>query len=200
MPRYVYLYPTVSCLLAFLIAASSHSSVIGLSDKSVRRRLVSFVNNNEHHIRQQVRPRHSSIENSALVFRWNVLGQQSPVGQSTITKREARRDEPSGDACNDDGIPSNDRDDEEKDVSQKFTLAEIAQKEEAASRRVMNRLLLPDKIGKVINFAAWFFVISSIALESLGYGYVPREGGGLTIDTLENKAFVMEMRRDIHHH
>ena len=63
----------------------------------------------------------------------------------------------------------------------------------------MNRLMLPDKIGKVINFAAWFFVISSIALESMGYGYVPREGGGLTIDTLENKAFVMEMRRSSHH-
>ena len=107
------------------------------------------------------------------------------------TQRRARRDEASED--------DTDQDDGEKATSQKFTLAEIAQKEEAASRRVMNRLLLPDKIGKVINFAAWFFVISSIALESMGYGYVPREGGGLTIDTLENKAFVMEVRRSSHH-
>ena len=107
------------------------------------------------------------------------------------TRRRARRDGESGDGTDQDG--------DEKGTSQKFTLAEIAQKEEAASRRVMNRLLLPDKIGKVINFAAWFFVISSIALESMGYGYVPREGGGLTIDTLENKAFVMEVRRSSHH-
>ena len=124
------------------------------------------------HIRQLAQPRHSRLGNAI--------------------RRRARRDEASGD----DGT---DQDDGEKGTSQKFTLAEIAQKEEAASRRVMNRLLLPDKIGKVINFAAWFFVISSIALESMGYGYVPREGGGLTIDTLENKAFVMEVRRSSHH-
>ena len=123
------------------------------------------------HIRQLAQPRHSRMGN---------------------TRRRARRDEASGDNGNDQG-------DDERGTSQKFTLAEIAQKEEAASRRVMNRLLLPDKIGKVINFAAWFFVISSIALESMGYGYVPREGGGLTIDTLENKAFVMEVRRSSHH-
>ena len=122
------------------------------------------------HIRQLAQPRHSRMGD---------------------TRRRARRDEVSGDGS--------DQDDDEKGTSQKFTLAEIAQKEEAASRRVMNRLMLPDKIGKVINFAAWFFVISSIALESMGYGYVPREGGGLTIDTLENKAFVMEVRRSSHH-
>ena len=123
-------------------------------------------------IRKLAQPRHSRI----------MLGN---------TRRRARRDEASED--------DTDQDDGEKATSQKFTLAEIAQKEEAASRRVMNRLLLPDKIGKVINFAAWFFVICSIALESMGYGYVPREGGGLTIDTLENKAFVMEVRRSNHH-
>jgi len=108
-----------------------------------------------------------------------------------------RQDESAGDN-NNDNIPSKQKDEEESS-SQQFTLAEIAQKEEEASRRVMNRLTLPDKIGKIINFAAWFFVISSIALESLGYGYVPKEGGGLMIDTLEHRAFVMEMRRSSHH-
>ena len=106
-----------------------------------------------------------------------------------------RQDESAGDDGAD--VPSKKKD-EEQSNSQQFTPAEIAQKEQEASRRVMNRLLLPDKIGKAINFAAWFFVISSIALESLGYGYVPKEGGGLTIDTLDHKAFVMEMRRSSH--
>ena len=162
MVRYV--FPTISCLLGLLIAASMFSSVAGFSSgESVRCSSMS------EHI-QLAQPRHSRMGN---------------------TRRRARRDEESGDGTDQDG--------DEKGTSQKFTLAEIAQKEEAASRRVMNRLLLPDKIGKVINFAAWFFVISSIALESMGYGYVPREGGGLTIDTLENKAFVMEVRRSSHH-
>ena len=106
-----------------------------------------------------------------------------------------RQDESAGGADAD--APSKEKD-EEQSISQQFTPAEIARKEQEASRRVMNRLLLPDKIGKFINFAAWFFVISSIALESLGYGYVPKEGAGLTIDTLDHKAFVMEMRRSSH--
>jgi len=59
----------------------------------------------------------------------------------------------------------------------------------------MNRLMLPERIGKAINFAAWFFVISSFVLETMGYGYVPRDGGGLYIDTLENRSFILEMRR-----
>ena len=157
MVRYV--FPTISCLLGLLIAASMCSSVVGFSSGEFR------CSSKSEHIRQLAQPRHSRRGN---------------------TRRRAKQDGASGD-------------DTDQDDDQKFTLAEIAQKEEAASRRVMNRLLLPDKIGKVINFAAWFFVVSSIALESMGYGYVPREGGGLTIDTLENKAFVMEVRRSSHH-
>ena len=171
-------WPTVSCLSGLLVAVLMCPSAVAFSGESVRCSAASaFVNNNEHIRQQATRPRHSRRREN--------------------TRRRARRDESSGyDAGRE---PSKSKDDDEENTSQKFTLAEIAQKEEAASRRVMNRLMLPDKIGKVINFAAWFFVISSIALESMGYGYVPREGGGLTIDTLENKAFVMEVRRSSHH-
>ena len=118
-------------------------------------------------------------------------------GRRTPRHSKQRQDESADDYDDNADAPSKEKG-KEQSSSQQFTPAEIAQKEQEASRRVMNRLLLPDRIGKAINFAAWFFVISSIALESLGYGYVPKEGGGLTIDTLDHKAFVMEMRRSSH--
>ena len=92
---------------------------------------------------------------------------------------------------NDDGVHGN------GNKPEPFTLAEIAKIEEEASRRVMNRLLLPERIGKAINFAAWVFVISSIVLEAMGYGYVPKDGGGIYIDTLDNRSFILEMRRSM---
>ena len=79
---------------------------------------------------------------------------------------------------------NNDTERDESDMSRdkEFTLDDIARIEEKASRRVMSRLLLPEKIGKAINFAGWFFVASSIALNAFGYSYIRgRRGLGFTL-------------------
>ena len=164
-------HPTASCLSSCLIVASRSLSVGGFSNASIRTsRVVPSAFVREQIIRRT--PRHS---------------------RRCMSKQNQDKS-----AGGDNADAPSKKKDEGQSSSQQFTPAEIAQKEQEASRRVMNRLLLPDKMGKAINFAAWFFVISSIALESLGYGYVPKEGGGLTIDTLDHKAFVMEMRRSSH--
>jgi len=83
--------------------------------------------------------------------------------------------------------------------SEKLTLAEISRLEEESSREVMKRLTRPIRIGKAfsdtITFLGWGFVLSSILLKPLGYGYLKKDGGGLTITTLENRAFVLETRK-----
>uniref|UniRef100_A0A7R9Z9S4 Uncharacterized protein n=1 Tax=Pseudictyota dubia TaxID=2749911 RepID=A0A7R9Z9S4_9STRA len=100
-------------------------------------------------------------------------------------------------------VNGDDGDDEslqdESSKSEPISLSELARMEEESSRRVMNRLMLPSRIGKAVSdtitFIGWAFVISSILMEPLGWGYAPREGGGLTITTLENRAFIMETRK-----
>jgi hypothetical protein len=79
-------------------------------------------------------------------------------------------------------------------------------KEYYKSRNRRNNLFLMQDIGKAFNVLLYAFVISSVCLRSVGYGYmvIPSEmnatGGGfrlgnsvIRIDTLENKAFFLEM-------
>ena len=105
------------------------------------------------------------------------------------------------------------------DYDEPITLAELAQLEETASRQIMQRLLLPNRIGGAITFVAQLFVVVGIFLNVNGYGYVIRdynygadtsiissEDGGssnrhnhivhwIGIDTLENRQFQMELRK-----
>lgn len=84
----------------------------------------------------------------------------------------------------------------------------LSQKEYSKSRQRKNNLFLLDDIGKAINVLLYAFVISSICLQSFGYGFVvvqnssnsyTRSGGiqignsNLRIESLENKAFLLEM-------
>jgi hypothetical protein len=84
---------------------------------------------------------------------------------------------------------------EEKD--EPISLAELAQLEEMASRRIMQRLLLPTRIGEAITFGVQLFVVVGIFLNMNGYGYVIRNDGShwIGIDTLENRQFQMELRK-----
>lgn len=80
------------------------------------------------------------------------------------------------------------------------------------SRKRRNNLFLLQDIGKAFNALLWIFVISSAVLQSVGYGFViiPSAEDGkdvststttgvrlgnsnIKIDTLENKAFLLEM-------
>mmetsp|Transcript_8578 Transcript_8578/g.14266 ORF Transcript_8578/g.14266 Transcript_8578/m.14266 type:complete len:167 (-) Transcript_8578:206-706(-) len=84
---------------------------------------------------------------------------------------------------------------EEKD--EPMTLAEIARIEEEASRKVMNRLLLPNRIGEAVTSMAWFFVGSAVLLQGFGYGYVINDNHMISIDTLENREFQVTMRKSM---
>ncbi len=82
----------------------------------------------------------------------------------------------------------------------------LSQKEYSKSRQRKNNLFLLDDIGKAINVLVYAFVISSIFLQSFGYGFVVVQNnsnsysGGirignsnLRIESLENKVFLLEM-------
>lgn len=79
---------------------------------------------------------------------------------------------------------------------------DLYQMENNASKKRKNNLFLFDSIGKAFNAVLWTFVISSLVLQNFGYTFVvdsPRSSTNeystarIRIDTLENKAFMLEM-------
>ena len=77
-----------------------------------------------------------------------------------------------------------------------MTLAELAQFEEESSRRLFQRLLLPQRIGATITFVAQLFVLIGITLNVFGYGYVRNDTTHwIEIDTLEHRQFQLELRK-----
>ena len=83
---------------------------------------------------------------------------------------------------------------------------QYAQIEYNKARQRRNNLFLMQDIGKAFNVLLYAFVITSILLQTVGYGFVviPDQGedtntgyrlgnSNVKIDTLENKAFLMEM-------
>jgi hypothetical protein len=83
---------------------------------------------------------------------------------------------------------------EEEEKDEPITLAELTRMEEESSRKVMDRLLLPQRIGEAVTSMAWLFVIGGFLLNVFGYDYVVNENHMLTIDTLENSQFQNAMR------
>ena len=86
------------------------------------------------------------------------------------------------------------------DSKQLYTFEEVSsdpelfQAEQEASRRVSDRMLLPDRINKVMTATAWLFVIAGIVLQQIGYGFVvDPDTHMITIDTLEHRAFLLEL-------
>jgi hypothetical protein len=98
-------------------------------------------------------------------------------------------------------MSQNDEDDdetvnEEKQKEQPISLAELSQLEEEASRKVMNRLTMPSRIGNAITSMGWAFVISGSLLGAFGYCYTIDEQTHLIkIDTLEHRMFQVELRK-----
>lgn len=73
---------------------------------------------------------------------------------------------------------------------------ELSRKEQEASQRRYNRLLLPGTIGKAITASAWTFIALGIILNMFGYGYVRKPGDfWVSIDTLEQRDFLLEMNK-----
>jgi hypothetical protein len=83
---------------------------------------------------------------------------------------------------------------EEKEKDEPITLAELNRMEEESSRKVMDRLLLPQRIGEAVTSVAWLFVIGGFLLNVFGYDYTVNENHMLTIDTVENSQFQNAMR------
>lgn len=75
-----------------------------------------------------------------------------------------------------------------------MTLFEYSQREEKSDRNVMNRLLLPDRIGRAVNVAAYVFILLGFLLNVLGYGYV-MDKGSVRIDTMDAVKFQREVNR-----
>lgn len=86
-------------------------------------------------------------------------------------------------------------DDEKKQTpTEPISLVELSRLEQESSKRVMDRLLLPQRIGQAVTSAAWFFVGLGFVLNIFGYGYVKKDGF-ITIDILENQAFQRELNK-----
>ena len=88
-----------------------------------------------------------------------------------------------------------DEDKDEKDEA--ITGIELARLEEEASRKIFQSLLLPQRIGEALNAAAVSFVVCGVVLNVFGYGYVVQDNHMITIDTLENREFQIEVRKSM---
>lgn len=96
-----------------------------------------------------------------------------------------------------------DIDENENDKEPPITLAELAQQEENANRKNLDKLLLPYKIGGAISKSAttvgWLFVISGFVLNACGYTYIVKNDApwyqGIQIGTVEDRQFYMETRK-----
>jgi hypothetical protein len=81
-------------------------------------------------------------------------------------------------------------------LSKPISLFELDLMEQRASKKVMDSLLLPQRLGEVVTFFGWGFLFSFFVLEAFGYTYLPNPNGqGLTIGTLESRDFQMEIRK-----
>jgi hypothetical protein len=68
------------------------------------------------------------------------------------------------------------------------------QEQETADKRTAG-LVLPERIGQAVTVSAWLFVAVGIFLNANGYGWVRQPDGWISIDTLQNRAFQNEGRK-----
>ena len=89
---------------------------------------------------------------------------------------------------NNDDVASQDRKTEKKtkgEIDNSYSWAELQADEELrqlefkSSMKRKNMLFLPQRISKAIYTLGWMFVITGIILNSLGFAYVEKPGGGL---------------------
>lgn len=111
-----------------------------------------------------------------------------------------------GNNNNDNDVASEDSKNQKKtksDIDNSYSWAELQADEELrqlefkSSMKRKNMLFLPQRISKAIYTLGWMFVITGIILNSFGFAYVEKPGGGLGIGTLDQREFQREMyRRD----
>ena len=111
-----------------------------------------------------------------------------------------------GNNNNDNDVASEDSKNPKKtksDIDNSYSWAELQADEELrqlefkSSMKRKNMLFLPQRISKAIYTLGWTFVITGIILNSFGFAYVEKPGGGLGIGTLDQREFQREMyRRD----
>mmetsp|Transcript_24309 Transcript_24309/g.36032 ORF Transcript_24309/g.36032 Transcript_24309/m.36032 type:complete len:176 (-) Transcript_24309:237-764(-) len=124
--------------------------------------------------------------------------QHYTITSTTLAIRKSDGDDQDDTTASDQSSKStedNDDDNSPNKEKNRFTLYEISQIEERANRKNMNRLMLLPRIGQALTGLAYAFVISSIALQIFGYGYVRGPNGFLDITTLENRAFQLELMK-----
>ena len=71
---------------------------------------------------------------------------------------------------------------------------DVYQKQQEADRKIMNKLLLPQRMGQWINTLAILFILAGFCLNVVGYDFVVRDGR-LGIDTMEARQFLNEVNR-----
>jgi len=79
--------------------------------------------------------------------------------------------------------------------SEPIPLYELAEMEARASKRINDRLMLPYRIGEVLTNTAWFVVLLGVVLNGFGYAYIRGANGFITIGTLEERNFQIEMNK-----
>jgi hypothetical protein len=84
---------------------------------------------------------------------------------------------------------------QETKKSDPISLYELAEMEARASKRINDRLLLPYRLGEALTNLAWFVVILSVVLNGFGYAYIRGQNGLITIGTLEERNFQIEMAK-----
>lgn len=83
----------------------------------------------------------------------------------------------------------------ESEKEEPLTLYELSLLEERAAKRIDDKLMFPFRMGRAINGALWTFVLIGIALNIFGYGYIRGENGMITIGTLEERNFQIEVNK-----
>lgn len=93
------------------------------------------------------------------------------------------------------GESKKDNDDE---ISEPISLAELSRLEQEQSKKVIDRLTFPQRLGDAFQKLAWAWLISIYALKFLGYGWFKSpDGPFLIIDTLENHSFQETIRKSM---
>lgn len=111
------------------------------------------------------------------------------IRQASCIRQEKKDDSESTDKDNGDKST----DDNKKNVNT-MNSQEIYEKEQEASRKVMDKLLFPNRLNRAFTATAWAFIIFGFVLNLFGYDYLVKDGK-FTIDTLENTQFENEIRR-----
>ena len=75
-----------------------------------------------------------------------------------------------------------------------YTSQELYEREQEASRKTMNNLLIPTRLNNAITATLYALVLLGVVLNLFGYDYYLKDGQ-FVIDTLDNRRFENEVRR-----